>query len=145
MTGSRNTTDESIGAPRQRYSPQREAVRAILGTGHGFRSAQELHGDLQRRGERIGLATVYRHLQAMAAASEVDVFRTGEGEALFRQCSEEHHHHLICRSCGTAIEVDTPSIEAWAGGIAAEHGFVDPDHSVEIFGICPRCQAGLRG
>lgn len=128
---------------RQRFSPQREAVRAQLGTGHGFRSAQDLHAQLRAGGAQISLATVYRHLQAM---QDVDVLHTADGEALYRQCGAGHHHHLICRVCGTAVEVDTPGIEAWAAGIAAAHGFATPEHSVEVFGTCQQCQAaqGLR-
>ena len=51
-----------------------------------FRSAQELHALLRDAGERVGLATVYRTLQAMAADGEVDVLRTADGEAVYRAC-----------------------------------------------------------
>ena len=57
-------------------------------------------------GTRVGLATVYRNLQAMALDGEVDVIRTPEGEAVYRSCSTDHHHHVVCRSCGLAVEVD---------------------------------------
>ena len=51
-------------------------------------------------------------------------------------------HHLVCRSCGTTVEVTDPPVERWASRIAAEHGFADVQHQVEVFGTCANCVAG---
>lgn len=96
---------------------------------------------LRGRGDKVGLTTVYRTLQALAERGEVDVMRPPGGEQLYRRCAAGHHHHLVCRSCGQAVEVEGPAVERWADRIAAEHGFVDIAHTVEIFGICPECAA----
>jgi len=127
------------GAGRQRNTRQRYAVTALLADVDDFRSAQELHGLLRGRGERVGLTTVYRALQTMADAGEVDVMRLPSGEQMFRQCSRSHHHHLVCRACGRTVEVAGPTVETWADRIASEHGFVDISHTVEIFGTCESC------
>ena len=95
---------------------------------------------LKQRGENVGLTTVYRTLQALADAGEVDVLRTGEGEALYRRCSDGHHHHLVCRHCGRTVEVAGPTVERWADRVAAEHGFCDVSHTLEIFGTCDLCR-----
>lgn len=104
-----------------------------------FRSAQEIHELLGSRGTEVGLATVYRTLQLLAEHDEVDVLRTEEGEAIYRRCSDTHHHHLFCRICGATVEVEGPAVERWTSAIAAEHGFADISHNLEIFGTCPRC------
>ncbi len=83
-----------------RATRQRAAISTLLETLDEFRSAQELHDELRRRGENIGLTTVYRTLQSMAAAGMLDTLRTDTGESVYRRCSEHHHHHLVCRSCG---------------------------------------------
>lgn len=125
-----------------RATRQREAVAVALEAAGGFRSAQELHEDLRRAGDRVGLTTVYRTLQALAEAGEVDVLRTGEGEAVYRRCaSDDHHHHIVCRSCGHSVEVEGPEVEAWAAKVARRHGFSDAEHTVEIFGVCRDCRA----
>jgi Fur family ferric uptake transcriptional regulator len=124
---------------RQRATRQRTAVAAALDTVDDFRSAQELHDLLRHRGEPVGLATVYRTLQSLADAGEVDVLRSPEGEAVYRRCSSGHHHHLVCRVCGRTVEVAGPAVERWAERIANEHGFVDVSHTVEVFGTCPAC------
>ena len=122
-----------------RTTRQRSALLAILEEPAGFRSAQELHARLRERGEPVGLATVYRGLQALVEAGEVDVLRGDDGEAAYRRCSPQHHHHLLCRSCGLTVEVADPPVERWAAKIAAEHGFRDVQHSLEVFGTCEAC------
>ncbi len=93
-----------------------------------FRSAQEIHELLAERGETVGLATVYRTLQRLAEAGEIDMLRTEDGEAIYRRCSDSHHHHLVCRGCGRTVEVEGPAVERWTRAIAEEHGFADVSH-----------------
>ena len=123
-----------------RMTPQRAAVAEVLGDTDEFRSAQQLHELLRRRGDRVGLATVYRTLQALADGGEVDVLRAEDGESLYRRCARrEHHHHLVCRACGRTVEIDGPTVEAWASRVAAAHGFDDIEHTVELWGTCAEC------
>lgn len=123
-----------------RSTKQRAAIAALLDNLDEFRSAQELHDELRRRGEGIGLTTVYRTLQSMAAAGQVDSLRTDSGESLYRRCSEQHHHHhLVCRQCGATVEVAGSEVESWATETAAAHGFTEVSHTIEIFGVCGRC------
>ena len=124
-----------------RTTRQRSALLAVLAEPAGFRSAQELHARLRERGEPVGLATVYRGLQALVDAGDVDVLRGDDGEAAYRRCSPQHHHHLLCRSCGHTVEIADAPVERWAARIAAEHGFQDVGHSLEVFGTCARCAA----
>jgi len=79
----------------------------------------------------------------MVEAGDVDVLVGEDGEARYRQCSDGHHHHLVCRTCGRTVEVAGPAVESWADRVAAQHGFADVSHTVEIFGTCPDC-AGKR-
>jgi Fur family ferric uptake transcriptional regulator len=119
---------------------RRDDVCAALRGAEGFLSAQSLYGRLREGGTRIGLATVYRVLQTMATTGEIDVVRTAEGEALYRLCgSPVHHHHLLCRGCGRAVELDADVVERWARSVAREHGFTAVDHVVEITGTCADC------
>jgi len=125
--------------PRRRPTRQRVAVAALLRDAEAFASAQELHARLRAGGQTVGLATVYRTLQAMAADGEVDMLRTDDGEAVYRQCSTGHHHHLVCRSCGRTVEVEGPAVENWADRVSAEHGFTEVRHTLEIIGTCADC------
>jgi Fur family transcriptional regulator, ferric uptake regulator len=126
-----------------RTTARRNAVRDMLARSDGFRSAQDIYADLRADGSKIGLTTVYRALQAMSEAGQVDVLRTDEGEAVYRACrTDEHHHHLVCRQCGRTVEVEGPAVERWAEAIGVEHGFTDVTHTVEVFGTCTDCATG---
>jgi Fur family ferric uptake transcriptional regulator len=114
-------------------------VLAALAEIDDFRSTQELHDYLRRRGDAVGLTTVYRTLQALAEAGEVDVIVREDGESVYRQCSSSHHHHLVCRDCGRTVEVEGPAVERWATRVAEDHGFTDVSHTLEIFGVCSSC------
>ena len=135
----RSMTDTAPPRPTR----QRAAVAAALDRSEEFRSAQDIHTMLREGGEAIGLTTVYRALQAMAEAGQVDVLRTDDGEAVYRRCSTGHHHHLVCRSCGRTVEVEGPAVERWADRVARDHGFVEVSHTLEVFGTCADCAGGL--
>ena len=129
-------------APRGRSTRQKRAVWAALSALEDFISAQDLHRLLSERGEQVSLATVYRILQAHQEEGSVDVLRPDDGEAVYRLCErQEHHHHLVCRSCGLPVEFAAPDIEAWAAQFAAEHGFTEQHHTLEVFGLCADCSA----
>jgi Fur family ferric uptake transcriptional regulator len=74
-----------MSGPGVRSTRQRAAISSLLENLDDFRSAQELHDELRRRGEGIGLTTVYRTLQSMAANGLVDTLRTDTGESVYRR------------------------------------------------------------
>jgi Fur family ferric uptake transcriptional regulator len=124
-----------------RRTRQRRAITEALADASDFQSAQDIHDALRHAGDKVGLATVYRTLQAMAEAGEVDVLKGSGGESIYRRCSTEHHHHLVCRSCGRTVEVTGPAVETWADAVAREHDFAEVSHSLELFGICADCRS----
>ena len=137
------TSTEPRGEPARpavRPTRQRLAVAAALAGFDDFRSAQEIHDLISQRGDSVGLATVYRTLSALADAGEVDMLRNEDGEAIWRSCSDTHHHHLVCRVCGATAGPSTSTVERWTGAIATEHGYADISHTLEIFGTCPTCR-----
>ena len=135
-----NTTTRSADpSTPPRRTRQRAAVTEILTDQADFRTAQHIHDDLRAQGDAIGLSTVYRTLQMMVEAGELDMIRINGGEVAYRRCSTGHHHHLVCRNCGRTVEVLGPTVEKWASTVAAGHGFRDIQHDLEIFGTCGDC------
>ncbi len=123
----------------KRNTWQREAVREALSESEAFVSAQALHSALREGGSSIGLATVYRALSDLATEGEADSLQQ-EGESLYRACTPgTHHHHLICRNCGLTVEIEADAVEEWARTVAAENGFTQPNHVVDVFGLCANC------
>lgn len=120
-----------------RSTAQRAAIRRALADCADAVSAQELHARL--RGE-VGLATVYRNLQRLADAGQVDALRRPSGELAFRMCGGGHHHHLTCRACGRVEEVRDCGLAAWAARVADRHGFTGVEHHAELTGVCAGCR-----
>ena len=125
---------------KRRNTRQKDAVRHTLGETVGFVSAQQMYQVLKNHGSTIGLATVYRALADLAEAGEADSLQSKDGELLYRACTTNHHHHLICRACGTTVEIEAEKVEKWADEVASEHGFTQPSHTIDIFGTCSACQ-----
>jgi Fur family ferric uptake transcriptional regulator len=113
----------------KRNTWQREAVREALGETDGFVSAQALHATMKGSGSEVGLATVYRALADLATEGDADSLQR-EGESLYRRC-------------GTTAEIAADAVETWARDVAAEHGFTQPQHVVDVFGYCADCTRAL--
>jgi Fur family ferric uptake transcriptional regulator len=127
---------------RVRQTRQAAAIEGLLRETDGFRTAQQVHDELRHRGDRVGLTTVYRHLNLLAENHLADVVHRADGESQYRLCGaavedgDGHHHHIVCRECGRSVEVEGPEVEAWAERVAAAAGYTDISHTVELFGLC---------
>ena len=124
-----------------RATPQRLGVLAELALEPNGATAQEVHDRLRARGSRVGLATVYRTLAALSEAGAVDALAHRPGEACYRLCGGEHHHHLVCASCNRVVELGDCDLESWLDRLGAAHGFTVTAHSVEVTGVCGDCRA----
>ena len=78
---------------KRRSTWQRSAIMDLLERSQVFLSAQQIHAELEEEGTKVGLATVYRNLQSLAEEDLVDTVRSDDGEALYRLCTNEGHHH----------------------------------------------------
>ncbi|MDO4610860.1 Fur family transcriptional regulator [Corynebacterium sp.] len=135
--GARRGSTPRIGV---RTTKQRTAVLETLQKLNNFMSARDIHRRLQDDGASVGLTTVYRTLQSLTEMKAVDVLHTDGGEALYRLCSDHHHHHLVCTDCGATVEISGGPVEKWADELAGRHGYTMTGHSAEIFGVCSDCR-----
>ncbi|MEZ3160718.1 transcriptional repressor [Microbacterium sp. BWT-B31] len=127
-------------ATEGRRTVQKTVIRQALDQREGFVSAQQLHSALEAAGDRVGIATVYRQLNALAAAGLADTI-TVDGEILYKACGDRtHHHHLVCERCGRSDQIDPPS-ESWIQSAAAARGYTVTRHVFEVFGLCADCAA----
>lgn len=131
-----------LTAPGARATRQRTAILEVLAADRSFLSARQIHARLEHRSRDVALATVYRTVKSLSRQGALDVI-PGDGEALYCLChSPEHHHHLVCRSCGVSVELENPALESWANRVADEHGFEQVDHTLELYGTCRSCSTG---
>ncbi len=104
-------------------------------------SAQDLFVELRSRNQAMGLATVYRALDALKLEGVVQV-RTvsGGGEALYNLVQEDRHH-LTCLQCGGTIPIDGCPVHELEAQLNQSYQFKIYYHMLEFFGVCTECQA----
>ena len=146
LTSQQASSQHASSQRPTRATWQRTAVADLLERTEEFLSAQQIYAQLALEGSKVGLATVYRNLTLMAESGDVDMVRNAEGETLYRRCqAPSHHHHLVCRSCGTTVEVSGEPLEAWITQVSQEAGFTQVEHVAELFGLCATCSAQASG
>jgi Fur family transcriptional regulator, ferric uptake regulator len=123
-----------------RATRQRITVLAELMGERDDVTAQELHERLRGRGERLGLATVYRTLGLLAEEGVIDALSHRPGELCYRWCGDGHHHHLVCSSCHRVVELAHCELDPWLDRISQAHGFVTTGHRLEVSGLCAECR-----
>ena len=127
---------------RQRKTRQLEAVLSAVRGMTDFQSAADIFTKLQLNGTPVGLATVYRNLAALAEDGILDTVKSTDGTTLYRECeSSEHHHHLVCRSCGKTEEFHLKGLEETLNEMGRKMGFSALSHTVELTGVCSKCSA----
>lgn len=121
--------------------PRRQLIELILDQPGQFRAA-ELVEQAQLLG--IGRATVFRLLDRLVQMGLLSRLHGPDGCRAYTLCEpEHHHHHLVCRSCGRVIPIETGAIELQIRLLARQSGFRVDAHHLEVFGRCLQCQSDL--
>lgn len=116
-----------------------ERVLDLLHSLHRPLSAQEIYVELRQRNQSIGLATVYRSLEALKLAGAVQVRTLSSGESLY-DATHRDEHYLTCLSCGRSEPIQECPVGELEARLQQKHGFQVFYHSLEFFGLCDRCQ-----
>jgi Fur family ferric uptake transcriptional regulator len=124
-----------------RLTSPRRAVAELIGDRRGHFTADDLLSESRRRRLGVTRATVFRSLDVLTELGLVERLDLPSGEHAFVACDTAHHHHLVCSSCGRSTEVDDNGLEAVAAAIARQSGYRVDTHRLELFGLCPGCQA----
>ncbi len=119
----------------------RRAVVGLLGEQDCALSALEIEEALQARGEPIGRASVYRVLDQLEGLRLVQRLEMGTGTASYEPLrpTGEHHHHLVCQSCGAVFPFEDPQLERAIDRVSRGASFQVSDHDVTLRGLCRRC------
>jgi Fur family ferric uptake transcriptional regulator len=104
--------------------------------------AEDVYRALLDAGEDVGLATVYRVLTQFEAAGLVVRHHFEGAHSVFELDHGRHHDHLVCEQCGRIEEFVDAIIEERQRRIAEKAGFSMTDHSLYIYGVCPKCRRG---
>ena len=131
------TIDES----GHRLTEPRRAVAELVDRRTGHFTAADLVSDARDQKAGIGRATVFRALELFQELGVIERIDLPSGEHAYVACEADHHHHVICSSCGRSADIDDRGIKAVTKKIAKRTGYRIEQHRIELFGLCPACQA----
>ncbi len=101
-------------------------------------SAQDIYMELRKRNQSVGLATVYRSLEALKLEGMVQLRNLANGEALYSLVQQDKHH-LTCLQCGASIPINQCPVHELENQLQNTHKFKVFYHTLEFFGLCSRC------
>lgn len=128
-----------------RVTRPRRAVAELIGRRAGHFTAADLLDDAAVGQLDIGRATIFRTIDVLEAVGAIERIDLPSGDHAWIACEPEaHHHHVVCSRCGRAREVDDAGLAPIVSRIAAESGYLIDEHRLELFGLCPVCQADER-
>lgn len=130
-----------IRALNLKVTTQRLAILHALHEGRRHVTAQELYETVNKTNPEIGFATVYRFLRTLNEGEFVTEVRMGGLPARYELKTKTHHDHLTCVRCGKICEFENKTIETLQEKVAKQFGFHLTHHVLELYGVCPVCQA----
>lgn len=149
MTATRHSswqahTLATLSAAGYRRGGARNAVVELLERQDCALTAQEIDDRLRGQGRSVGRASVYRILELLTELRLVQRIDVGQGVARYERHvpDGEHHHHLVCDSCGQIAPFSDPSLEQAIERVSRSLSFTVDEHDVVLHGSCSDCRDG---
>ncbi len=137
------TAEDRVRRTRQRYtSGRRHIVELLADLGRPVTIT-----DLLEAGATQSQSSLYRNLAVLEQCNVVHRLTSIDDVARYELDEDltEHHHHLVCQSCGRIDDVTLPaeleaSLHAVADDASQEHGYDLDGHRLELVGTCHDCR-----
>lgn len=121
------------------HTRSQRRILNLLQTFNQALSAQDIYMELRSQNQGMGLATVYRALEALKREGAIQARMLPNGESLY-SCIQEDQHHLTCLQCGQSFPLDECPVHELETQLQKSHQFQIYYHTLEFFGLCDRCQ-----
>ncbi|EUJ19423.1 putative Fur family transcriptional regulator [Listeria aquatica FSL S10-1188] len=134
---------ESIDVLKQsgvRITPQRHAILEFLINSHSHPTADEIYKALEPEYPNMSVATVYNNLRVFRDAGLIKELSYGDASSRF-DFTTSNHYHAICEKCGKIVDFHYPGLDEVEHFAASVTGYEINKHRLEVYGICPECQA----
>ena len=123
-----------------RMTPQRLMILEDIESTSGHFSAEDIYHDVRKRYSGLNISTVYRTLDLLKEMNIVTETDMGDGRVRFHSMGHEHHHHLVCSSCGKVIDLDEATLSPLTSTLSEKYGFRADLKHLAIFGRCRDCR-----
>jgi Fe2+ or Zn2+ uptake regulation protein len=139
-----NSIVKALDVAGYRVTAARRAVANLISDHDGHFTAAELELIVRERRLGISRATLFRALELLAELQLLERVDLPGGEHAYVKCAPEHHHHIICSRCGRTADVADRGLADAVTEISRRSGYRIDSHRLELFGLCPHCQAKTR-
>jgi Fur family transcriptional regulator, ferric uptake regulator len=135
--------ERALSAAGHRRGGARRAVLELLDVQRCALTAQEIEDRLRGGERRVSRASIYRVLDELEGLRLVQRVETGQAMVRYeRVCEhEEHHHHLVCDSCGVVIPFSDPALEREIARLSERVPLAVFEHEIVLRGECEDCAA----
>jgi Fur family transcriptional regulator, ferric uptake regulator len=117
-------------------------VIGLLARQHCCLTANEIFEALRTKERKIGLASVYRALDQLTSLQLVQRLEFPDAARYEPMApTGEHHHHLVCESCGKVEPFADGRLERALERVGEAVGFQVDGHDVLLRGACAACRA----
>jgi len=128
-----------------RLTGPRLAILGYLAEVKGHPNAQGIYAGIHSEYPEIGMATVYRTVDLLAKVGLLRILALKNNQARYElNRPGDHHHHLVCKTCGKIAEFDSCNFQLISVEIEEVTRFRIDEHTLEVYGCCPGCLAGSR-
>jgi len=125
----------------QRLTKERSAILQRTISRNGHFDPETLYLDIRNGGVKASRASVYRTINLLCECGLIEqVRKTEHGTIYERSFGHEHHDHMLCTECGSAIEFFSDKLERLQEDLCRQQGFQGTSHTLEIRGYCRKCQ-----
>ena len=126
-----------------RLTTQREAVCEAVFNCPGHICAEHILASASSAypTSRINKTTVYRTLDLLMELGLVSEHKCGDGRAQYEPASRGRHSHMICRKCGTLLDLEPDIAVSLRRELDAQYGFRVELENYPIFGLCSSCRS----
>ena len=122
-----------------RLTPQRMMILSIIENSDNHISAEEIYAQIVAEYPHINISTVYRTLELLKGLGLVTETDLGGGKVRYHPGDKGHHHHLVCRECGTIIDLDESVLASLQDTLLRDYKFKADLRHLAVFGRCANC------
>jgi Fur family ferric uptake transcriptional regulator len=139
-SGDRESVFSELRAKGFRMTPQRMMVLEAVGASDDHISAEEIFKQAHAKYPYLNISTVYRTLELLKTQGLVAESDLGGGRLVYHPVGKAHHHHLVCRKCGSVQDVDESVFDRLEADLKKQYGFSAELEHMAIFGTCKKCK-----
>ena len=134
------TVSSALKQLNLKVTPKRLAILTILMNEPSYLSPEEIWKKMKRQFNRVGLPTVYRNLEELAAGDVISKVAHPNRQLYYYFCANrDHHHHFVCLSCRSVEDINFCGLDTLQKEVKRKLNGRIVSHILQVNGYCRNC------